>query len=110
VREDPTATARNIATHELLFRFSIVADLLTGISCILVALALYQLLNGVGHRLSVLMVILGGLMPCVIDFVNVLNDIAALLLARGEPFLSPFKKRSRLHWPPCFSAFMITDS
>jgi hypothetical protein len=28
VREDPTATAGNIATHELLFRFGIVTDLL----------------------------------------------------------------------------------
>jgi uncharacterized membrane protein YuzA (DUF378 family) len=44
------------------------------------------------HKLSVLMVILGGLMPCVIGFFNVLNDVAALLLARGEPFLSPFGK------------------
>jgi hypothetical protein len=90
VREDPTATAGNIATHELLFRFGIVTDLLAGLSCVLVALALYQVLNGVDHKLSVLMVILGGLMPCFIDFFNVLNDIAALLLARGEPFLSPF--------------------
>lgn len=92
VREDPTATAGNIATHELLFRFGIVTDLLAGLSCFVVALALYQVLNGVDHKLSVLMVILGGLMPCIIDFFNVLNDIAALLLARGEPFLSQFGK------------------
>jgi hypothetical protein len=90
LREDPTGTAENIANHELLFRFGIITDLLAGLSCILVALALYQLLDAVDHKLGVLMVILGGLMPCVIDFFNVLNDIAALLLARGEPFLSPF--------------------
>jgi hypothetical protein len=92
VRDDATATARNIATHELLFRVGIVTDLLAGISCVLVALALYQLLKDVDQKLSVLMVILGGLMPCVIDFLNVLNDIAALLLARGEHFLSIFGK------------------
>ena len=42
--------------------------------------------------LGVLMVILGGLMPCVIDFLNVLNDVAALLLVRGEPVLSVLGK------------------
>jgi hypothetical protein len=92
VREDAVATARNIATHELLFRVGIVTDLLAGISCIFVALALYQVLKVVDQQLGVLMVILGGLMPCVIDFLNVLNDIAALLLVRGEHFLSLFGK------------------
>jgi hypothetical protein len=92
VRNDAAATARNIATHELLFRVGIVTDLLAGISCILVALALYQLLRGVDRNLAVLMVILGGLMPCVIDFLNVLNNVAALFLARGEPFVTVFGK------------------
>jgi len=90
VRDDATVTGRNIAAHELLFRLGILTDLLAGISCILVALALYQLLKGVDQRVAVLMVILGGLMPCVIDFLNVLNDIAALQFARGEPFLAAF--------------------
>jgi len=92
VREDASATAKNIATHELLFRLGIVSDLLAGISCIVVALALYQVLKGVDQKLSVLMVILGGLMPAVIGFLNVLNDVAALLLARGDNFLSVFGK------------------
>jgi hypothetical protein len=74
----------------LLFRVGIVTDLLAGISCIFVALALYQVLKGVDQKLGALMVILGGLMPCVIDFLNALNDIAALLLVRGERFLSVF--------------------
>src|SRR5580704_675744 len=90
VRDDPAATARNIASHELLFRVGIVTDLLAGISCIVVALALYRVFKGVDRNLSAFMVVLGGLMPCVIGFFNVLNDIAALLLARGEPFLSLF--------------------
>jgi hypothetical protein len=67
VRDNATATARNIATHELLFRAGIVTDLLAGVSCIFVALALYQLLKDVDRRLAALMVILGGLMPCAID-------------------------------------------
>jgi hypothetical protein len=85
-------TARNIATHELRFREGIVTDLLAGIGCIVVAVALCQLLEGVDRNIGALMVILGGLMPCVIDFLNVLNDIAAVQLARGEQFLSVFWK------------------
>jgi hypothetical protein len=92
VRDNATATARNIATHELLFRTGIVTDLLAGVSCIVVALALYRVLGEVDRNLGVLMVILGGLMPCVIDFFNVLNDVAALLLVRGEPVLSVLGK------------------
>jgi hypothetical protein len=90
VRDDPAVTSGNIAAHQLLFRLGIVTDLLAGLSCILVALALYQLLNCVDRKLSVLLVILGGLMPCVIDFLNALNDVAVLQFARGEPFLSAF--------------------
>ena len=92
VRGNATATARNIATHELLFRAGMVTDLLAGVSCIFVALALYQVLKDVDRKLGVLMVILGGLMPCVIDFLNVLNDVAALLLVRGEPVFAVLGK------------------
>jgi hypothetical protein len=95
VRDDATATANNIASHEFLFRLGIVTDVLTGISCIVVALALYQVFKGVDQKLSVLMVIFGGLIPAVIDLLNVLNDIAALLLARGGDFLSVFEKPQR---------------
>jgi hypothetical protein len=69
-----------------------VTDLLAGVSCIFVALALYEVLKDVDRKLGVLMVILGGLMPCAIDFLNVLNDVAALLLVRGEPILSVLGK------------------
>ena len=41
------------------------------------------------------MVILGGLMPATIDFLNVLNDAAALMLVRGADFLSVFEKPQR---------------
>jgi hypothetical protein len=95
VRDDAPTTARNIATHELLFRFGMVTDLLAGVSCLVVALALYQLLKGVDQKLAVVMVILGGLIPAVLDFVNVLNDIAALLLASGGGFLSALEGPQR---------------
>ena len=90
VRNNALATAHNIATHESLFRLGIVCDLLAGLSCLVVALALYRVLKGVDRSLGILMVLLGGCMPLAIDFLNSLNDIAALLLARGDGFLSAF--------------------
>jgi len=83
VRGNVTATANNFAAHELLFRLGIVADLFCGTILIFLVLALYRLFKGVDHNQAVLMVILGGVMPAAIDFFNVLNDAAALLLVRG---------------------------
>jgi hypothetical protein len=95
VRANATATANNIATHELLFRLGIVSDLLTGTIAIFVVLALYRLLKGVDRNHAVLMVILGGLMVTPIYFLNVLNDVAALLFVRGADFLSVFERPQR---------------
>jgi hypothetical protein len=89
---DAAATASNIAAHELLFRFGIVGDLLCGTILIFLLLALYRLLKGVDQNHAVLMVILGGLLPATIDFLNVVNDAAALMLVRGADFLSVFEK------------------
>ena len=95
VTGNATATANNIAAHELLFRFGIVADLFTGVMALFLTLALYRLLKGVDQGLAVLMVILGSLMVTPIYFLNTLNDAAALLLVRGEDFLSVFDKAQR---------------
>jgi hypothetical protein len=46
------------------------------------------LLSGVDKTLAVLMVILGTLMQVPIFCINTVNDVAALLLARGGDFLS----------------------
>jgi hypothetical protein len=95
VRGNATVTANNIGAHELLFRLGIISDLLCGIILIFLILALYRLLNEVNRNLAVLMVILGGVLPATIDFVNVLNDAAALILVRGADFLSVFEKPQR---------------
>ena len=95
VHGDATATAKNIAAHELLFRLGIVGDLLTGTIVIFVVLALYRLFKGVNQNHAVLMVILGGLTVAPIYFVNTVNDAAALLLARGTDFLSVFQQPQR---------------
>ncbi len=90
-----TATANNIAAHELLFRFGIVSYLLCAALWIFVTLALYRLFKGVNHALAVLMVILGSLMVTPIFFVNTVNDAAALLFIRGGGYLAVFDKPQR---------------
>jgi Domain of unknown function (DUF4386) len=90
-----TATAKNIAEHELLFRFGIVSYLFCAALWIFVTLALYRLFKAVNQALAVLMVILGSLMVTPIFFVNTVNDAAALLLVRGGGYLSVFDQPQR---------------
>lgn len=80
---DAAATASNIASHETLFRLGMLADLFTGVAVIFVTLAFYDLFKDVDRRLAVLVVILGGVLPAALYFVNVPTDAAALTLARG---------------------------
>jgi hypothetical protein len=95
VHGNATATANNIAAHEWLFRFGIVGDLVCGVILIFLVLAFYRLFKGVDQYLAVLVVILGGVMPALIDFVNVVSDAGALMVARGADFLSVFDKPQR---------------
>src|SRR6266566_10101635 len=95
VRGNATATVNNIAAHELLFRLGIVSDLFCGTILIFLLLALYRLFKGVDQNLAVLMVILGGVMPALIDFVGVVSDAATLMVVRGADFLSVFDKPQR---------------
>jgi len=94
VHGNATATANNIAAHEMLFRLGIAADLIGQALFIFVALALYYLLKGVNPRHALLMLTLI-LVAIPIAFVNELNSIAALVLARGADFLSVFDKPQR---------------
>lgn len=95
VHGNATATAANIAAHELLFRLGIVTDLLCGAIIIFLTLALYRLFKAVDQNLAMLMVALGGVVPAAIDYFNVVNDVAALVLVRGADFLSVFEKPQR---------------
>src|SRR2546428_2202678 len=56
VSGNATATANNIAAHELLFRLGIVSDLFCGIILIFLVLALYRLFKAVDQKHAVLMV------------------------------------------------------
>jgi len=95
VAGDAAATAHNIAAHELLFRLGIADDLVCGVILIFLTLALYRLFEGVSRYLAVLVVLLGGLLPAAIDFVNTVNDGGALMLVKGATFLTTFDEPQR---------------
>jgi hypothetical protein len=95
VHGNAAATTGNIVAHEMLFRLGIVSDLFCGTIIIFITLAFYRLFKGVDQYLAVLVVILGGVLPAAIDFFIVLNDSAALILARGADFLSAFDEPQR---------------
>lgn len=95
VSGNAAATANNIAAHESLFRWGIVSYLVCSVLFLFVTFALYRLFEEVDKGLAVLMVILGGLMPVPIFFVNSVTDAAALLFASGANFVSVFDKPQR---------------
>jgi hypothetical protein len=57
---------------------------------IFLVLALYRLFKAVNEKYAVLMVILGALVSVPIVFLNVLNEVAAVVLVSGAGFLSVF--------------------
>jgi hypothetical protein len=95
VHGNAAATASNIAAHEWLFRFGIISDLVGAVILIFLVLALYRLFKAVDQNLAVLMVIFGGVMPALINFVGVVYDAAALMVVQGADFLSVFDKPQR---------------
>jgi len=88
VHGNATATANNIAAHQWLFRFGIVGDLVCAVILIFLTLAFYRLFKGVNQYLAVLVVIFGGVMPALINFVGVVSDAGALMIVRAPDFLS----------------------
>ena len=95
VHGNATATASNIAAHQWLFRFGIVGDLACALILIFLTLAFYRLFKGVDQYLAILVVIFGGIMPALINFVGVVSDAATLTLVRGADFLSVFNEPQR---------------
>src|SRR5437867_5179841 len=97
VHDNAAATAGNIVAHEWLFRIGMLSDLFGAVVLIFLVLAFYRLFRGVDQQLAVLLVIVGGVMPALINFVNVVSDAGALTVARGggADFLSVFDKPQR---------------
>lgn len=88
------ATAHNILASESLFRIGIAGELIIAAFFLFVPLAMYRLLKGVNKGQASLMVTLFAV-SVPISFVNALNSIAALMLARGADFLSVFDQSQR---------------
>jgi len=97
VHENAAATASNIAAHQWLFRFGMLSDLVGAVVLIFLVLAFYRLFKDVDQQLAVLLVIVGGVMPALINFVNVVSDAGALMIAGGggADLLSVFDKQQR---------------
>jgi hypothetical protein len=92
VHGDAAATAARILASEFVFRLGIVSELAGFTGFIFVVRALYRLLSGVNKTQASLMVTLM-LISIPISLLNVLNEFAALILARGGGFLSSFDKQ-----------------
>src|SRR6266436_6959025 len=91
VSGDATATANHVRASETLFRLGIASELLGFIIFIFVVLALYRLFKAVDKKHALAMAILL-LISIPISLLNVLNEIAALVLVSGADFLSAFEK------------------
>lgn len=94
VSGDATATASKIANSELVFRMGILGELIGFTGFIFVVRALYRLLYRVEKAQASLMVTLM-LVSIPISLVNVMNELAALILIRGANFLAVFDKSQR---------------
>ena len=90
------ATIANIATHEMLFRFGLAADLACGALQAFMVLALFRLLGQVDRRHGITMLLLGGALVPALYFFNVLNDAAVLLLVHGSNALLAFEPAQRM--------------
>ena len=94
VRGDATATAANILNHETMFRLSIFGDLIGQVIFICLGVAFYRLLRDVNKTWAMLMLSFV-LVSAAVCFLNVINDVAALILFRGTDFLVVFDKSQR---------------
>jgi hypothetical protein len=92
VSGNAAATADNLRASGGLLRLGIASELIHQILGIFLVLALYRLFKAVNETHARQLVILGALVSLPIVFVNVLNEIAALVLVGGEAFLSVFQK------------------
>jgi hypothetical protein len=89
------ATAANIVSHETTFRLAILTDMLAALLGLFVALFLFRLFRATDRDLASLMVILGGFMVTPIYFVNLVNDAAAMVVARAPSYLAAFNQQQR---------------
>ena len=88
VHGDAAATAANIRTSEWLLRLGIGAELFHQAIAVFLVFSLYRLFKNVDVHQARLMVALGALVSVPIMFLNVVNQLAAIVLVSGPPFLA----------------------
>ena len=91
VSGDAAATANRIRASETLLRLGIASELIAFTIFIFVVLALYRLFKAVSEKNALAMATLL-LISIPISLLNLLNEIAALVLVSGASFLSAFEK------------------
>lgn len=94
VSGNAAATADRVLASERLFRLGITSELICAVEFIFLLWSLYRLLAGVSKTNAFLMVI-WGLAFVPVMCVNVLNEIAALMLLHGADFLSVLGQSER---------------
>ncbi len=92
---DAAATVHNLAQHEWLFRLGIVEELVCAVLLIYMTLAFYRLFEGVDRGLAVQVIVFGGVMPALLNFVSVVWDSGALTIVQGVSFLEVFTPEQR---------------
>jgi hypothetical protein len=95
VRGDAAATANNVRNSEALLRLGMAVELFSCTVAIFALLAFYRLFKAVSHKHAMAFLILF-LISIPISYLNVLNELAALTLARGPAFLSTVFDRAQL--------------
>ena len=91
VRDDPTATAGNIANGEFIYRLGILSELFSQTGFVLLVLVLYALFKDVDRKYARLMVTLVTV-AVAFEFVNCLNLVTPLIFLSGADYLSVFSK------------------
>ena len=95
VRGDAVATANNVRNSEALFRFGMAVELFSATIVIFAMIAFYQLFKRVSHKQAMAMIILM-LISVPISYLNLLNDLAALTLARSPAYLTAAFDKTQL--------------
>src|SRR2546430_17351974 len=88
VKGNAAATINNIAAHELLFRFGILAELIGGGILVFLVLVFYRFFKGGVQYFPVIVGILGGGGSPTIYIVNVVDSICATLTVGGAHVFS----------------------
>lgn len=91
---DAVSTAANIVAHEMLLRTSVVVWLLGMALWIVLAVALYRLFNGVSRTLALLLVVFVAV-SAGIGMLNELNNLAAIVVLRGNEFVGSLTQPQR---------------